>query len=261
MRLETQNSESSKELIVSHLDFVIAIAKKAKSRFPCVELDDLIQAGNLGLTKAAKNFDRHKADKRGAKFSTYAYFWIKKYLIQEFLKTKYKLHVPEKELRKISYKKKICNSLKQQLGREPSFDEIAKEISLEMKKSEYEGRQILKNIGMSDAQIYSLDRKIRDDSIVTFADIIADPHRIEQTLDDLVLPKMVQKIISSLGVREKRVLEARFGIGTARETSLEELGREFKITRERIRQLEARALRKLKHPSRSRKLKQYWDTS
>lgn len=212
MELEKLNdsNKTGNEMIELHLDFVKAQAKKAITKFSCVELDDLIQAGNLGLTIAANSFNQKKADRKGATFETYAYFWIQKYMILEYLRTKYVLHVPDKNLRRISYKRKVFDSLEKQLNREPFFNEIAERIAIEKEISESEAKKILANIRMAEAQVYSIDMKIRNSSNTTFADFIPDPYRFEilwvESSDFL---DVLSIIIKRLTPRERTVLYLR----------------------------------------------------
>jgi RNA polymerase primary sigma factor len=251
-------TEQSERLILAHMGFAEAIARKFKAKFPSVELDDLIQAGNVGLIEAARRFDTKVAQKRGAKFTTYAYPWIKKYIMQECEKTIYKLHVPDKVRRKVTHLRDLKSIYSLFLGREPTFNELVNYVKQEMRITKQEAEKYLRNVGAGGAEVYSLDRKINEDSNITFADVIEDPHRVEHTIADL-LPEEVEKTLSTLSPRETRVLEVRFGIGTGRAYTLEEVAREFNVSTERIRQIEVKAFRKLRHPSRSRRLKDYLD--
>ena len=141
-------------------------------------------------------------------------------------------------------------------GREPTFNELVNYLEKEKRVTRQEAEKILRHVGIAETKVYSLDRKISEDSNVTFADIIEDPNRIEHTIGDL-LPKEMEEVLNTLNPREQRVLEIRFGIGTGIAYTLEEAAKEFNVTPERIRQIEAKALRKLRHPSRSRRLKKY----
>jgi RNA polymerase primary sigma factor len=251
-------TEQSERLILAHMGFAEAIARKYKVKFPSADIDDLIQAGNVGLIEAARRFDTRVAQERGAKFTTYAYPWIKKYIIQECENTIYKLHVPDKVRRKVAHLNDLKAIHSLFLDREPTFGELVNYMMKEMQVSKQEAEKYLRNVGAGGAEIYSLDRKINEDSNITFADVIEDPNRVEHTLADL-LPKEMEKILSTLSPRETRLLEVRFGIGTGRAYTLEETAKEFNVSKERIRQIEAKALRKLRHPSRSMKLKDYLD--
>lgn len=245
-------TDQSEKLILSNMNFVKALAWKFKAKFPSVDIDDLMQAGNVGLIEAARRFDQE----RGVKFTTYAYPWIKKYIIQECEKVIYTLHVPDKVRRKT----KSINNLKSIyalfLSREPTFDELVDYLEREMRITKQKAKKLMKNVGIAGAKVYSLDRKISEDSNITFADVIEDPHRIEHTIGDF-LPKEMEEVLNTLNPGEQRVLEIRFGIGTGVAYTLEEAAKEFNMTPQRIRQIEAKALRKLRHPSRSRRLKKY----
>ncbi|MDD4859237.1 MAG: sigma-70 family RNA polymerase sigma factor [Dehalococcoidales bacterium] len=252
-RYSVVGSSEANNLIISHLKDVKIMAKEFKKHASIVELYDLIQAGSVGLVEAAKRFDKARAEKEGIKFLTYAYSWIKKYMTLEYIHTRYMLHVPDKELRKVSYANRRRNWLIQLLGREPSYDELVRELTAHLDSKE--AVKVTKIIAIND-RVYSLDRKISEDTDITFADVIPDPDRIEDTLED-VLPETMNETLATLTPQENRVLEIRFGIGTGKAFTLEETAKEFGISKERIRQIEAKALRKLRHPSRSRKLRDF----
>jgi len=249
-------TDQSERLILSSMSFVKALASKFKAKFPSVDIDDLIQAGNVGLIKAARRFDAERAQKQGVKFTTYAYPWIKKYITQECEKVIYTLHVPDKVRRKIMYMNNLKSIYSLFLGREPTFNELVNYLEKEMRVTKQKAEKLLRNVGIAGAKAYSLDRKISEDSNVTFADVIEDPNRIEHTIEDL-LPREMEEVLNTLTPGERRVLEIRFGIGTGIAYTLEEAAQQFNISSECIRQIEAKALRKLRHPSRSRRLKIY----
>lgn len=249
-------TEQSERLILAHMDFAEAIARQFKAKFPSADIDDLIQAGNVGLIEAARRFDTKVAQERGAKFTTYAYPWIKKYIMLECEKGIYKLHVPDKVRRKVRYVNSIKSIYTLFFGREPTFNELVNYIEREMRITKQEAEKYLRNVGAGGAEVYSLDRKINEDSNVTFADVIEDPYRVEHTLADF-LPKEMEEVLSTLTPREQRLLEMRFGIGSGRAYTYEETAEKFNVTPMRIWQIEAKALRKLRHPSRSRRLKGY----
>ena len=168
----------------------------------------------------------------------------------------YKLHVPDKVRRKVMYVNKLKSIYSLFFDREPTFNELVSYLEKEMRVTKQEAEKFLRNVGMGEAEVYSLDRKISEDSNITFADVIEDPYRIEHTLADL-LPKEMEEVLNTLSPRERRVLEIRFGIGTGRAYTLGEAAKEFNVTPMRIWQIEGKALRKLRHPSRSRRLKGY----
>lgn len=249
-------TDQSEGLILSNMNYVKALARKFKKEFPSADIDDLIQAGNVGLIKAARRFDIKRAEEEGVKFSTYAYPWIKKYIIQECEQVIYILHVPDKVKRKIVKINNIKSIHSLFMDRELTFDEMVKYLEMEMRITKQEAEKLMRNVERAKAQVYSLDRKISEDSDLTFADVIEDPNRIEHTIGDL-LPKEMEEVLLSLTHREQRVLQVRFGIGTGIAYTLEEVAKEFNVTSERIAQIEAKALRKLRHPSRSRRLRKY----
>jgi RNA polymerase primary sigma factor len=249
-------TEESNRLILSYMDFVKALACKFKAKFPSADLDDLIQSGNVGLIEAARRFDTKRASERGIKFTTYAYPWIKKYITQECEQAIYKLHVPDKVKRKVIYMRNVKSMYLLFLGREPTFDELSKFVERDMCITPEKARKDMRDARMAEAEVYSLDKKISEDSNITLADVIEDPNRIEHTIEDL-LPEEMEAVLSELTEREKRILEIRFGIGTGIAHTLEEAAKEFNLTPERIRQIEGKALRKLRHPTRSRRLRGY----
>jgi RNA polymerase primary sigma factor len=237
------------------MDFVKALARKIKCKFPSADIDDLIQAGNVGLIEAARRFNIKMAQEQGIKFTTYAYPWINKYLMQECENVIYTLHVPDKVRRKVSYINNL-KSIYSLFGREPTFNELVKHLKEEMRITEKEAKRQLRNVGLGEATVYSLDKTISEDSNVTFADVIEDPNRLEDTIEDL-LPEEVGKVLATLTPGEQRVLEVRFGIGTGVAYTLEEVAKELSLTVRRIQQIEGKALRKLRHPTRSRRLRVY----
>lgn len=249
-------TDQVESLILNNMDFVKAIAYKYKTSFKSAEPDDLIQAGYIGLIEAARRFDVNRAKQQGVKFTTYAYPWIKKYVLKECEKTISLLHVPEKIRRNVIRVNNLKAIYPLFIDREPTFDEVVNYLELEMKISKQKAERLLRNVEKAQPLVYSLDKKLNEDSNTTFADVIEDPDRIDQTLED-VLPKAMEKVLDTLTPREKRLLEIRFGIGTGKAYTLEEAAIEFNVSSERIRQIEAKAIRKLRHPSRSRKLKDY----
>jgi len=252
-RAKVESNSEVEGLIISNLGFVDALAKKRVRDWSPVELDDLVQAGCVGLVEAARRYDSERGYEEGTKFTTYAYPWIHKYMVEEYLRARYMLHVPEKELRKVVIGNRIRARLEQELAREPTYGELLREMTDGEGNSEREMEKAKRIIAIGE-RVYSLDRRLSDDSNTTFADVIPDPDRIENTLDDL-LPEKMAEVLETLTPKEKRVLEIRFGIGTGKAYTLEEVAREFKVSRETIRHVEAKVLRKLRHPSRSRLLK------
>lgn len=246
---------SVRVLIIQNLDYVEALARKTKRNNSGIELDDLIQAGRVGLIEAAIRYDCKKVQDTGASFKTYAYSWINKYMIEEIKKLNYLIHIPDKKLREVSKINTINNDLFQILERVPTYEEIS--IEYEKRYGEkIDRKKLLNDIALSRETIYSLDATINSETGLTFADILEDPDSIEDTLEDL-LPNEVQEVLRALTPREVKILEVRFGIGAARAHTIDEIASELQLSRQRIVQIEAKALRKLRHPSRSRRLKDF----
>jgi RNA polymerase primary sigma factor len=241
--------------ILSHLGYVDALAKQRIKYYSPVDLEDLIQAGRIGLVEAAKRFNPKMGTKHKVKFTTYAYNWINKYMIQEYIKARYPLHIPEKKLRKLGDGNRILHILEEELGREPTYNELILEMKERLDGTLNELEEVTRIVALGE-QVYSLDKPIGEEAETTFADIIEEPDRVEDTLDDL-LPEELSGVLSTLTPQEKRVLEVRFGIGVGQASSLEEVSKEFGVSKETIRRIEAKSLRKLRHPSRSRKLKAF----
>jgi RNA polymerase primary sigma factor len=248
-------TDISDELIMSHLGYVEGLAKqRIKYYFP-VELDDLIQAGRLGLIEAARRFNPQKSKKKSIKFSTYAFNWINKYMVEEYLRARFPIHIPEKKLRKLNASNRIYHTLERELVREPKYDELVSRIKAKLCITVKEAEEVTRILALGE-RIYSLDQTIADDSDTTFADTLESPYRVEDTLDDL-LPEELSGVLSTLTPFEKRILEVRFGIGTGQASSFEKIAQEYNVSKETIRRKEIKAFRKLRHPSRSRKLKEF----
>jgi RNA polymerase primary sigma factor len=262
LRNQIQRGEGAREkLILSHLPFVIAMAKKMSSKLAPTEIEDLVQAGNLGLVKASQMFNPLKAKLSGARFATYAFPWINKFMIEEHKKAKYSVHVPDKRMRQVLLKHKIESNLAQVLGRQPISDEIASKLAIKEGLTSDNAKTLLHEINIADIEITSIYKNVGRDTKTTIGDLIIDPDSIERNIDDIVddlsLSEEIRKPLSELNEKERSILEIRFGIGTGVAWTLEDIAKKWKVSKERIRQIEAKALRKLRHPSRSRKLKTY----
>lgn len=244
------DEKARQTMITSNLRLVVKVAKTYIGRSSNLSFLDLIQEGNLGLMKAIEKFDAEK----GFRFSTYATYWIKQAISKAIIDQSRAVRLPAHIINELNKFNKAIRELSQQYGRTPTDKELAAYLEVSVKK--------INEYYTISKEPCSLDVTIDEDEDTSMIDLIADENATKfMDIDELSIRDTIYSVLSTLSERERKIIELRFGFVDGRQHTLEEVGKEFNLTKERIRQLEASALKKLRNPVRSEKLREVWESA